>query len=219
MKYLIVNADDFGYSLGINRGIVEAHENGVVTSTSLMVDEVAASEASVLTDYKKLSVGLHFVALGVESNDLQKEFERQLIKFQDIIGREPDHVDTHKITPNKDANIRDVVKKYTDKNHTPVRSFGQAKYIRSYFGLNSGGHGPLMPERVSLDGLRYSLGEVEEGYNELMCHVGYSDDYLRNRSSYNDIREQELKTLTSSEAREFIEAKEITLCNWRDVKF
>ena len=35
-RYLIVNADDFGFAEGINRGIVEAHERGVVTSTSLM---------------------------------------------------------------------------------------------------------------------------------------------------------------------------------------
>ena len=33
----IVNADDFGQSAGINRGIVEAHERGIVTSASLMV--------------------------------------------------------------------------------------------------------------------------------------------------------------------------------------
>ncbi len=35
-KYLIVNADDFGYARGINRGLITAHEQGVVLSTSLM---------------------------------------------------------------------------------------------------------------------------------------------------------------------------------------
>ncbi len=38
VKYLIVNADDFGASRGINRGIAEAHTTGIVTSTSLMVN-------------------------------------------------------------------------------------------------------------------------------------------------------------------------------------
>ena len=38
MKYLIVNGDDFGASRGINRGILEAHQDGILTSTSLFVD-------------------------------------------------------------------------------------------------------------------------------------------------------------------------------------
>ena len=36
-KYPIVNVDDFGQSPGINRGIIEAHEHGIVTSASLMM--------------------------------------------------------------------------------------------------------------------------------------------------------------------------------------
>ena len=43
-RYLIVNADDFGQSPGINRGVIEAHENGIVTSASLMVRWPAAAE-------------------------------------------------------------------------------------------------------------------------------------------------------------------------------
>lgn len=35
-KRLIVNADDFGISAGVNRGILETHNRGIVTSTSLM---------------------------------------------------------------------------------------------------------------------------------------------------------------------------------------
>lgn len=37
-RYLIVNADDFGDSYGINKGIIEVIRNGIVTSTSVMVD-------------------------------------------------------------------------------------------------------------------------------------------------------------------------------------
>src|SRR5207247_11145801 len=43
---LIVNADDFGQSAGVNRGIIEAHERGIVTSASLMVRWPAANEAT-----------------------------------------------------------------------------------------------------------------------------------------------------------------------------
>src|SRR6266568_9642133 len=46
MRYLIVNADDFGFSEGVNRGILEAHDKGIVTSASLMVERPAAVEAA-----------------------------------------------------------------------------------------------------------------------------------------------------------------------------
>ncbi len=48
MRRLIVNADDFGLSAGVNEGIVEAHVSGIVTSTSLMVDRPAAAGAAGL---------------------------------------------------------------------------------------------------------------------------------------------------------------------------
>ena len=60
MKYLIVNADDFGASHGINRGIMEAHQRGILTSTSLLVNSVGSREAAKLSrSAPELSVGLH----------------------------------------------------------------------------------------------------------------------------------------------------------------
>src|SRR5262249_5520976 len=59
-RYLIVNADDFGLSEGINRGIITAYENGIVTSASLMVRWDATSQAAgYARDHCALSVGLH----------------------------------------------------------------------------------------------------------------------------------------------------------------
>ena len=46
-KLLVINADDFGLSRGINRGIVESHERGVVTSTSLMIDAPQCDAATL----------------------------------------------------------------------------------------------------------------------------------------------------------------------------
>jgi len=60
MRYLIVNGDDFGASPAINRGIMEAHLHGILTSTSLLVKTEWAEEAAALSNAAPdLSVGLH----------------------------------------------------------------------------------------------------------------------------------------------------------------
>jgi len=60
MKRLIINADDFGLTSGVNRAIVECYQRGVVTSATLMVNGGAAVEAALLAaDNPGLGVGLH----------------------------------------------------------------------------------------------------------------------------------------------------------------
>src|SRR5450432_2888728 len=62
MRRLIVNADDFGYTSGVNRAIVEAHTRGVVTSSTLMANGPAFAEAvSFAKNIPKLGVGCHVV--------------------------------------------------------------------------------------------------------------------------------------------------------------
>ena len=62
MSYLIINADDFGFSQGVNAAIIQAHEEGILTSTSLMVSGDAAQEAIALAkNHPHLAVGLHLV--------------------------------------------------------------------------------------------------------------------------------------------------------------
>jgi chitin disaccharide deacetylase len=57
---LIINGDDFGYSEAVNRAIVLAHREGVLTSCSLMVNERAAPQAVELAKSNpSLAVGLH----------------------------------------------------------------------------------------------------------------------------------------------------------------
>ena len=69
-KFLIVNADDFGASAGVNRGIVECHTRGVVTSTSLMVAGRAVDEAVALSRaHPDLAVGLHFDVCGEDVDE------------------------------------------------------------------------------------------------------------------------------------------------------
>ncbi|MBW4695151.1 MAG: hopanoid biosynthesis-associated protein HpnK [Lyngbya sp. HA4199-MV5] len=61
-RQLIINGDDFGFSSGVNRAIIDAHRRGVLTSTSLMVTGAAFEEAVTLAKaHPTLAVGLHLV--------------------------------------------------------------------------------------------------------------------------------------------------------------
>jgi chitin disaccharide deacetylase len=62
VRRLIINADDFGFTSGVNRAIVEAHSHGVVTSSTLMANGPAFAEAAQLArTMPRLSVGCHVV--------------------------------------------------------------------------------------------------------------------------------------------------------------
>src|SRR3954447_19197922 len=58
--YLIVNADDFGITEGTNRAIIDAHQNGIVTSTSLLANGYAFDHAvSLAKQTPSLGIGVH----------------------------------------------------------------------------------------------------------------------------------------------------------------
>ena len=60
MRNLIVNADDLGWTEGVNRGIAEAHRNGIVTSASLLANGAAfASGVELARSTPGLGVGVH----------------------------------------------------------------------------------------------------------------------------------------------------------------
>lgn len=59
-KQLIVTADDFNLSVGVSQGILEAHQHGIVTETSVMVNLGDLAQASAMLDAApRLGVGLH----------------------------------------------------------------------------------------------------------------------------------------------------------------
>jgi len=96
VRRLIVNADDFGIASGVNRGVVEGHQNGVVTSTTLMACGARFDEAVALAaQTNKLSVGCHVVlvdgspmlagsqvsSLTVPNSGLESRFRESLVSF------------------------------------------------------------------------------------------------------------------------------------------
>ncbi len=80
MKRLVVNADDLGYDPEIDRGILEAHASGIVTSATAMV-ETPFSAAALRAAPDTLGVGLHAVldprsATGEAGAALRRQLER-----------------------------------------------------------------------------------------------------------------------------------------------
>lgn len=118
MKQLIVNADDFGFTRDVNAGILEAHERGILTATTLMANGNAFADA-VSRIPATLDVGCHLVLVGGNSlvngreypltvgELLQaivlrrvspyEELRAQVAKIMDA-GVRPTHLDTHKHT-------------------------------------------------------------------------------------------------------------------------
>jgi len=65
MKQLILNADDFGMTRGVNDGIIRGHREGILTSATLMANGLAFDDAvTKALDNPKLGVGCHLVLVG-----------------------------------------------------------------------------------------------------------------------------------------------------------
>ena len=74
MKQLIVNADDFGLHPLINAGIIKGHQEGFITSTSLMPSAPCWQEAVRLAkENPRLGIGVHLTLVGGVSSVLPKE--------------------------------------------------------------------------------------------------------------------------------------------------
>ncbi len=114
MKYLIPNADDFGYTRDVNEGIVHAHRQGILMATTLMATGAAFDHAAALArENRSLDVGVHLVLVGSEGfpptvAQLIQQIARRRIRVYDELaaqvrkvqsaGIRPTHLDTHKHT-------------------------------------------------------------------------------------------------------------------------
>jgi predicted glycoside hydrolase/deacetylase ChbG (UPF0249 family) len=191
-RRLIVNADDFGQSPGINRGIAEAHEGGIVTSASLMVRWPAAAEAAAYARARpRLSVGLH-VDLGewvrrdgawrplytvVSLDDAaasRDEIARQIGRFRALMGREPTHLDSHQHVHRREP-VRSALAALADDLGIPVRGAdSRIHYSGGFYGQTEDGE--PWPDAITVAGLIRTLSSLPAGLTELGCHPGYAAD-------------------------------------------
>ena len=209
-RKLIVNADDFGASEGVNRGILECHVDGVVTSASLMVKGLAAREAAeAARDHPRLSVGLHFVGDG---DDIARALARQLASFERLVGRPPTHVDSHHHF-HRDDDVSPRFCALLEPLGVPVRGDGRVAWIGGFYAQWQAGVTNL--EYVSVGSFERLLREeVRAEWTELACHPGYRSGGFR--SSYLAEREAEVRTLTDARVQEAIAELDIQLANYAD---
>jgi chitin disaccharide deacetylase len=222
-RIVIVNADDFGRSDGVNRGVIQAHEEGIVTSASLMVRYAAAADAAGYGRHRpQLSLGLH-VDLGewlyqdgtwtavYELEPFEDEVERQLDAFRSLVGRDPSHLDSHQHV-HREEPVRSIMLATSRRLGVPLRSFSPwVRYCGSFYGQT--GTGEPLPSAISAEALVTILCGLPEGVTELGCHPGYADDL---RSQYAAEREREIEALCHERVRATLAAEEIELRSFRD---
>lgn len=215
MRILVINADDFGLSHGVNDGILEAHTHGVVTSASLMVRAPAAPEAGALAaSHPKLSVGLHFVddtAALDDPSHAAEEFGAQLERFRSLTGRDPTHIDSHHHVHARRGRIA-VFARLVRPLGVPLRLAGAVRYIGGFYAHTR--PGVSSTRFISREYLVHLVAnETFEGFTELGCHPALRGDF---ESSYLYEREVELATLTEPGLREELERLDLRLGNFHD---
>ena len=228
-KKIILNGDDFGYSKGVNRGIYEAIEHGVLTSTSIMINRPVAKEAKRLAKYKHISIGIHldlteegikrWLKIGEiltwSSARITNEFNKQMNAFQKIVGRMPDHIDSHHHI-HRLTKFRSIVEKYSNQNSIPVRSIN-ATFVTKFYGRSLSKWND--PRCVTQERLITAIENLPKGIHEIMCHPGYVDAGLvKSGTTYLKQREYELKALTSPKVKNYLSNNSsIRLISWKEV--
>lgn len=228
-RILIVNADDLGLSQGVNEGIARAHEQGIVTSASLMVRGAhAPAAARFARAHPRLGVGLH-LDLGewryrggtwyaeyevVASDDpvaVEREVAAQLERFERLIGGPPTHIDGHQHVQ-RDEPVRSAVLRRAARLGIVVRDCTPSvRYEGGFYGQD--GRGEPWPEGISPEALRALIRSLPDGVTELGCHPGLDDD---SGSSYATERAVETATLCHPDVREAVEEARVTLRSFAD---
>ena len=228
-RVLVVNADDFGRSPGVNQGVIRGHEQGVVTSATLMVRWPGAEEAAAYARRSALSVGLHldlgeweyrdgdwhpcYQVLATETADsVAEELNRQLEQLERLIGGPPTHLDSHQhVHLNEPA--RTALRQAGERLGIPVRWFTPGiAYNGAFFGQDL--HGTPLPNAITVDALEEVIETLPAGVTELACHPAAEVDH---DSAYGEERIRELETLCDPRVRAAIDRSGVDLRSFADL--
>jgi chitin disaccharide deacetylase len=229
-RRLIVNADDFGQTEGINAGIIECHRWGIVSSASLMVRWPAARAAAEYARHAPaLSVGLHLdlgewayadndwfpVYQVVDRDDfaaVRSEIERQFEAFRRLVGREPTHIDSHQHVHRHGA-ARTIAAEVADRFGIPVRGANaEVMYRGEFYGQTAKGYPDAAA--VSVGRLIGLVRSLPNGTSEIGCHPAIARDAP---GMYVAEREQEVAVLCDPRVLTALEAESIALISYHDL--
>jgi len=235
---LVVNADDFGFTRDVNRGIVEAHARGILTATTLMATGAAFDDALQLArENPTLDVGVHCVLVGAPGQPATvSQFLRALVagrvnvyaelraQVERVVaaGLRPTHLDTHKHTHILPPVLAAVARLAEEFGIRWVRRpmLPGAGRILSRRGCRTTDHfrGFALTGRFTADDLVRVIRGLKAGSTEFMCHPGYCTDELRSaRTRLKENREQELRALTAPEVRAELAARGVELCSYAEL--
>jgi predicted glycoside hydrolase/deacetylase ChbG (UPF0249 family) len=222
-RLLIVNADDLGYTEGVNAGIFEAHSRGIVTSASMMVRRAAAAQAARLSaGHPQLAVGLH-LDIGQwdyenggwqlayahcppdDAAAVEEECAAQLETFRALLGRDPTHLDSHQHAHRTEP-VATAASSMAERLGVPLRGAG-IRYEGGFYGQT--GKGEPYAEGISVEHLLGLIRSLRPGWTELGCHPGIGVE--ETETSYAREREQELEALCDSRVKSVIEAEGVLL--------
>ncbi|WP_462413378.1 chitin disaccharide deacetylase [Neobacillus sp. Marseille-QA0830] len=226
MITLIVNADDFGYSRGINYGIIDAHKNGIVNSTTMMMNMPDAAHAIELAKQTPtLCLGIHLVLTcgrplledvpsltDQDGNfkklrdikdtgrlsliDIEREWTAQIEKFL-ASGLVPTHFDSHHHV-HAIPEFLPVVQRLSAKYQLSARRVGKDA-LEGVPAFTDVFFHDFYGDGVDWDYFEKLISRVEDNQSvEVMCHPGYLDYRLLTGSSYNKERMKEIAVLTTT---------------------
>ena len=225
---LIINADDYGYTKGINAGIRHGMLHGIITSTTVLSNcLINQDDVDQLKQIPNIGIGLHLNLtlekpltqgksiqdangyfydrknLDFEQLDLvevEQEFRAQIHQFIQYFNQTPSHFDSHH-SIHDHPRILPITQKLMQEYQIPARRLSDIHFVGTFFG-----------ENATLSNLMEIIqNQPSDKCIEIMTHSGYSDDELRQKSSYSDLRENELQILTSHNIQTFIKQEGVEL--------
>lgn len=229
MTKIIINADDFGYCEAVNYGIISAHNNGIVRSTSMMANMPGVEHGvGLLKENKTLNCGVHMtlscgrpllsnlktivdkdgffirritdeIIEKMDCDEIYRELCAQIDRVKGL-GIDISHLDSHHHIHTL-VSLKPVIEKIVTKYNLPIR--GGFEYNLEYSKVV-----PLIDsfykENVSEEYFIKNIDEIMK-YDvvDIMSHPAFLDDYILNSTSYAIDRTKDTRYLHLKKSKNF----------------